>query len=365
MDTAEIIVICLNFLFLIPTLASITRFDQWWVRGFDFPRIQISVCIIITLILCAFFYDFSETWHYVATALLFLSLIYQSIKIFPYTILSRKQVIKFKGKADDATISILVSNVLTPNKHPEKLVALVKKRQPDILLTLESDKRWEKELEEIEDDYKYTVKVPLDNLYGMHLYSKLELIDADVHYLVQEDIPSIHGYVKLRNGTKLKMHCLHPMPPSPTESYTSTNRDAEILMLGRDLSPEDRKVLVFGDLNDVAWSRTTKLFQQMSGLMDPRIGRGFFNTFHAGYRLFRWPLDHVFHSKDFTLIEIAREKSIGSDHFPMYIKLNYDPRATAVQEELELEREDELWAKEKIEEAQPLEKSINIPKKIR
>ena len=103
----------------------------------------------------------------------------------------------------------------------------------------------------------------------------------------------------------------------------------------------------------------------MSGLMDPRIGRGFFNTFHTGYRLFRWPLDHVFHSKDFTLIEIAREKSIGSDHFPMYIKLNYDPRAAAVQEELELEREDELWAHEKIEEAHPLEKSIRIPKKIR
>ena len=365
MNTAEIIILCLNCFFLIPTLASITRFDQWWIRGFDFPRIQISVCIIITLILCAIVYDFSETWQFVASALLFLSLVYQSIKIFPYTILAKKQVIKFKGKAEDATISILVSNVLTPNKHPEKLIALVTKRQPDILLTLESDKRWEKALQEIENDYKYTVKVPLDNLYGMHLYSKLELIDADVHYLVQEDIPSIHGYVKLRNGTKLKIHCLHPMPPSPTESYTSTNRDAEILMLGRDLSPEDRKVLVFGDLNDVAWSRTTKLFQQMSGLMDPRIGRGFFNTFHAGYRLFRWPLDHVFHSKDFTLIEIAREKSIGSDHFPMYIKLNYDPRATAVQQELELEREDEIWAHEKIEEAHPLEKSIKIPKKIR
>ncbi|MCL6218877.1 endonuclease/exonuclease/phosphatase family protein [Zunongwangia pacifica] len=365
MDSAEIITLCLNFIFLIPTLASITRFDQWWIRGFDFPRIQISVCIIITLILCFFVYDFSETWHYAATILLSLSLIYQCVKIFPYTILAKKQVIKFKGKEENDTISILVSNVLTPNKHPEKLIALVKKRQPDILLTLETDKRWEKKLAEIEGDYKYTVKVPLDNLYGMHLYSKLELIDADVHYLVQEDIPSIHGYVKLRNGTKLKIHCLHPMPPSPTESYTSTNRDAEILMLGRDLSPEDRKVLVFGDLNDVAWSRTTKLFQQMSGLMDPRIGRGFFNTFHAGYRFFRWPLDHVFHSKDFTLIEIAREKSIGSDHFPMYIKLNYEPRAEWVQQELELDREDELWAHEKIEEAHPLEKSITIPKKIR
>ncbi|WBL21193.1 endonuclease/exonuclease/phosphatase family protein [Zunongwangia sp. HRR-M8] len=364
MKTAEIIILCLNIIFLIPSIASITRFDQWWIRGFDFPRIQISFCLLVILSLCVYYYDYSKTWHYVGSGLLVLSLVHQFFKIYPYTYLSKRQVVKFKGKEKNDTISILVSNVLTTNKHPEKLISLVKERDPDILLTLESDKRWEKALEEIEDRYKYTVKVPLDNLYGMHLYSKLELVDTDVHYLVQDDIPSIHGFVKLRNGEYVKIHCLHPMPPSPTESYTSTNRDAEILMLGRDITPEDRKVLVFGDLNDVAWSRTTKLFQEMSGLMDPRIGRGFFNTFHTGYPLLRWPLDHVFHSKDFTLIDIAREKNIGSDHFPMYIKLHYEPRAENVQDELELDREDEQWAFEKIEEAHPLEKSINMPKKM-
>ncbi|MDN3593280.1 hypothetical protein [Zunongwangia endophytica] len=48
----------------------------------------------------------------------------------------------------------------------------------------------------------------------------------------------------------------------------------------------------------------------------------------------------------------------------MYIKLHYEPRAVNVQDELELDREDEQWAFEKNEEAHPLEKSIDMPKKI-
>ena len=100
-------------------------------------------------------------------------------------------------------------------------------------------------------------------------------------YIIEVDIPSIHGYVRLKNGKKIKIHCLHPKPPSPTENNTSTNRDAELLLVGKDVKKDQESVLVFGDLNDVAWSRITQLFQKLSGLMDPRIGRGFFNTFHT------------------------------------------------------------------------------------
>lgn len=355
MSTIELIILIYSGLMCIPTLASITRFDQWWIRGFDFPRIQISFLIILAILLSVFLYDFSKPWHFIAVGVLLLSLSYQFVKIYPYTYLAKKQVFKFKGSDSSASISIIVSNVLTTNKRSDKLIQLVHDRKPDLLLTLESDERWEKELEVLEDEYRYTVKIPLDNLYGMHFYSKLQLEDIKVRYLVQEDIPSIHGYVILRNGEKVKIHCLHPMPPSPTESETSTNRDAELLMLGRDIDCEKEPALVIGDLNDVAWSRTTRLFQKLSGLMDPRIGRGFFNTFHADYALFRWPLDHVFHTKDFTLIEIARERNIGSDHFPMYINLNYEPTAELINEDTDQPDEEEKeWAEEKIKSANPI-----------
>ena len=361
MNTTEVILLIAAVIMCIPTLASITRFDIWWVRGFDFPRIQISFLIILVMILSLFLLNFDKTWHFISVGAMVLSLAYQFKKIFPYTYLAKKQVLKYKGKDPDYSISILVSNVLTPNKRSDKLIDLVRKKDPDILLTLETDHRWEDELEVIEDEYKYSVKIPKENLYGMHLYSKLELTDIKVRNLVEEDIPSIHGYVLLKSGKKIRIHCLHPKPPSPTESETSTNRDAELLMVGRDIDCDKEPAVVFGDLNDVAWSRTTRLFQKLSGLMDPRIGRGFFNTFHAGYALLRWPLDHVFHTKDFTLIEIAREKSIGSDHFPMYIKLNYEPSAQVINEDTdEPEEEEQDWAEEKIQDAEPLQSKLDF-----
>ena len=358
MEVSEIIMLVLCGIFLIPSLASATRFDQWWIRAFDFPRIQISILISTVIIISIIVFDFSETIHFIAIALIILSLIYQLHKIFPYTWFAKKEVMKFEDGDPSDNISILVSNVLTPNTQYHKLLEIVHRRQPDILLTLESDKKWEEALKELDGEYKYTIKVPMDNLYGMHLYSKLKLEETEVRYLVKDDIPSIHGFVRLDDNTKVRIHCMHPRPPSPSEADTSTNRDAELLMLGRDVREQDDSVLVFGDLNDVAWSRTTRLFQQMSGLLDPRIGRGFFNTFHAGYRFFRWPLDHVFHSNDFTLIEIAREKPMGSDHFPMYINLNFERPAEEEQEKPEPDEEEKEWAQEKIDDAEPRENGV-------
>ena len=349
MSIPEIIAIFICIFALLPTLASLTKFDQWWVRAFDFPRLQISIITLFVLLYVGIIFSFTKPWHYLPIFLLILSFLYQAVKIFPYTFFARKQVYRFKGKNENTRISILVSNVLTPNKKYQKLIDLINKWDPDIVLTLESDKVWEKNLSEIEYKYPYSVKIPQDNLYGMHLYSKLELNDVEVKYLISEEIPSIHGKVILRNGKNVIIHCLHPKPPSPTEDDTSTNRDAELLLVGKEVNPKDA-TLVFGDLNDVAWSRTTRLFQKLSGLADPRIGRGFFNTYNANIPVFRWPLDHVFHSLDFSLVQIKRLPSIGSDHFPFFIDLNYKTGAEQLNDEPAAPVEEEKeWANEKIE----------------
>ncbi len=80
-------------------------------------------------------------------------------------------------------------------------------------------------------------------------------------------------------------------------------------------------VIVAGDLNDVAWSYTTNLFQKLSRMLDPRKGRGFFSTFHAEKFWARWPLDHIFTSHHFKLVSMKRLGYVGSDHFPIFIDL--------------------------------------------
>ncbi len=76
-------------------------------------------------------------------------------------------------------------------------------------------------------------------------------------------------------------------------------------------------MIVAGDLNDVAWSHTTRQFKRISRMLDPGVGRGYLASFHADYWFARWPLDNLFHTDDFELEELALRPSVGSDHFPV------------------------------------------------
>ncbi len=219
---------------------------------------------------------------------------------------------------------------------------------PDLVLTLEPDGWWERELRVLEDDYPHTLKAPLDNRYGMLLHSRLELVEPEIKYLISDEFPSMHMRVRLASGDEVWLHCLHPEPPSPTEADESTRRDAELLIVGDEVKDRDEPTVVAGDLNDVAWSYTTTLFQKISGLLDPRKGRGMFNTFHAEHPLLRWPLDHVFHSDHFTLGEMARLPAFGSDHFPVYARLVLEAGAEARQDEVEADAADVARAEEKV-----------------
>lgn len=325
--------------------------DHWWIRGVDFPRIQILVIGLVSLIGLLVLAPQWQSWDIILLLALIAAVGLQLRMILPYTRLWKKEVLQALPIADAVQLKLMVSNVLTPNNNTQALVNLVQQKQPDVLITLESDQKWQDALTVIEPDYPYTVKVPLDNLYGMHLYSKFELIDPEIKYLLIDDIPSIHTQLRLPNDEVIWLYCLHPMPPSPTEADKSTTRDAELLMVGRHIKENNQTAILAGDLNDVAWSKTTLMFQRISGLLDPRIGRFFINTFHVDYPFLRWALDHIFHSPCFTLVDIERLPSIGSDHFPVLTTLQYEACATAEQQQ----NATEATAKDKQETAEKIE----------
>lgn len=319
------------------TLLPLIRHDYWTFRVFDYPRIQKLVLTLIWLVV--FFSAFSAvaTWHWVMAAAMVANAIYLTYQILPFTPLSRKQVQRATYDDPGNSISILIANVYEDNTNSRGCLQVVQSCDADIVLLVETNKRWERETTTLDDRYPHRVKVPLENTYGMLFFSKLPLVDTSVEYLVEHDIPSIHGKIKLPSGQLTQFHAIHPTPPVPNENPRSTERDKELLLVADCAKHAELPVIVIGDLNDVAWSYTTELFLKMSGLLDPRRGRGFYNTFHARHRFMRFPLDHAFISPHFKLKALRRPDNFDSDHFPIFIDLQYEQQAKRQQEDQQLE----------------------------
>lgn len=310
---------------LVLTMVSLplVRSDYWVFRSMEYPRLQKWVLAGIGIIACLVWGDYSSWLFRAGLGAFALSFSFLSYQIYPYLPLAKREVLE-DGVSEEANegqrLSLMIANVYQPNRKAERVLDLAEKLSPDIVLLLETNNWWKTQLQPLEEAYPYTVLVPRENTYGMLLYSKVKLKNPQVHYLIEPDVPSIECLMLLSSGHKVHFFGVHPRPPAPSESVTSTEKDRELLIVAKRAKASQQPVIVAGDLNDVAWSYTTELFQKMSRLLDPRKGRGFFNTFPVKWPVMRFPLDHIFCSRHFKLRQLRRLKSIGSDHFPVFIE---------------------------------------------
>ncbi|WP_295316601.1 endonuclease/exonuclease/phosphatase family protein [Roseobacter sp.] len=303
------------------TVLPLTRIPLGVIRGLAFPRLQLfglSVAGGVAALVAG-----PGAAMQIAALLFLLSAVAHLSYIVKFTPLWPQQ----SRPATDALktdlsrqFSVLSSNVKMSNREYDRLVTLVHARRPDIVLALETDEPWIAALgAALEQDYPEIIRQPQDNGYGLCVMSKLPLSDTAVDFLVVQAVPSVRTTVTLPCGDELRLFVLHPEPPAI--GHSSLGRDSEIALAGIQAKESALPAVIAGDLNDVAWSTTTRRFQRLSGLLDPRVGRGLYNTFHAFYPLLRWPLDHVFHDARFRLVSLERLEHIGSDHFPLYFEL--------------------------------------------
>lgn len=323
---------------------SLLRSKIWWIRGLDFPRLQFAALGLLLFTLALALLDLGRPASWAVLGVVVACMLYQAWWILPFTPLVAQEVRNADAAGDAPRVRLLVTNVLMTNRNAAQLLEMVRLHTPHIVLTLETDGWWEQRLDTLANTYPHALKCPLDNLYGMHLYSRLPLDDKRVQYLVEPGVPSMHALVTLPGGQQVRLHCLHPAPPSPSENESSSQRDAELVILGRSVADAEQPVIVAGDLNDVAWSRTTRLFRKLSGLLDPRVGRSMFNTYHAEHAFLRWPLDHLFHSAHFTLARMQRLEAYGSDHFPILVELAFEPKRAPRQTGLKPDADDRASA---------------------
>lgn len=270
-----IILIAGTFLPLIPS-------RHWLPKAFEYLRAQILVLLVAGLII-NFLFLYRDHYLLGVIQLFTLAAIAYQIRVLsPYiyfSLTSRK-----KEPVDHTqTISLLSVNVLQTNDQYELLLHMIEEENPDLILTIESNSDWEKAMEGLDEKYLLSEKIPLENTYGMHLFSKLKAVNIRTHYFVSEEYPSIEAHLEVDH---------------------------------------EKPVLVAGDFNTVPWSPISRLFTRLSKLRDGRYGRGFVSTFHAGFRFFRFPIDLVFHSKHISIVELRTLGKIGSDHLPVLCRFN-------------------------------------------
>lgn len=333
------------------TLLSMSRSTHWLARLWDFPRVQMAAAAAASGLAYALVSFRGRPLDWAFLAVVALTFAWQLRKIFPYLPVAPVQVERSRDPAPGSRLRLLIANVQMENERHDLLLEVIREADPDVLLAVEIDARWERALEPLAERYPHAVRQPQENYYGLILFSRFPLLDPRIEFLVQDDVPSVHARVRLAGGEEVVLLGLHPRPPEPVRDQDSTPRDAELVVVGRAIARAgDRPTVVAGDLNDVAWSRTTELFLKLSRLLDPRLGRGFYNSYNAKNPLFRYPLDHVFHSPHFRLARLERLRSVGSDHFPMLVELTLEDGAASTQQGEAADAEDEREASERLDE---------------
>ena len=141
------------------TAIPLIHTDEWWVRIFDFPRVQIVVLMGLALAASVGLniWHRMRIWEYVLAAMVVLSLIWQLIAIAPYTALYPKEMLNSHDKDKSNRISLMIFNVLSENREAQALLNLVRENNPDLILLSEPTQWWLERLAVLEEDYSYTL----------------------------------------------------------------------------------------------------------------------------------------------------------------------------------------------------------------
>lgn len=348
----------LSIILILGSILPLSSNTHWVFRVAEFGKVQLLVLQVLLITLGMILMDRKDSFFWIVSLLSLLCIIHHLINLFEFTPLYKVNQ-KKRCAVSSQKVSIISANVFQENTEYLRFISIIKKYNPDIFITMESNRPWEKALGVFEKDYLYHIKVPLENTYGMHLYSRLKIKSSAVHYFVADDLPSFEAEIETEDRYTFTLFSTHPPPPSPTEEINSKERDGELLSIAKKVRANADTSLVVGDFNNVAWSRSSKLFRKTSQMIDGRIGKGLISTFHAKYWLMRYPIDLMFHTADIFITELRRLEYFGSDHFPLLVEFFINTESSVQEEFVEDISKEELQEVNQIIKDGIMEESTN------
>ena len=327
-NVAAIIALMLLVILAVVSLLPLIETNTWWIRYLDFPRLQfaIAMSIVLALYLALRGRPRPRDWIVLVGALC--ALAYQIYKLHPYSGLVDPVAVAQAECREGQSVRIMVANVKRRNESADVFLDQVLATDPDLLLVMETDAWWDERLSSLSSRYRHQVQsIPDDHaFYGMHLFSKLELISPEFDFFFGAVTPTVVTQVRLPGGEMVGFIGVHPRPPLAW-SQSTTMRDAHLLQAALRARQSDVPTIVAGDFNAVPWERINRRAMRIGRLLDPRVGRGLYATYDTESVLMSWPLDQILFQPRLTLQDFGTLPDFGSDHRAVVATLCHDAAA--------------------------------------
>ena len=127
--------------------------NAWWIRYLDFPRVQISIALIVAVALYALVAGWRGPGRLLLIALGVAALGYQAYRLHPYAPFMPAMAAAAPACEPEDRLSVLVINVRRGNRQADEVLAAVAAADPDLLLLMETNEWWDAQLVPLGEAY--------------------------------------------------------------------------------------------------------------------------------------------------------------------------------------------------------------------
>jgi len=285
------------------SFASLLSPIYWLFDLFNHFRIHALLTSILLLVAALIFSKKNialALFVLIANIILFFIPLYQSAGISEISDFDARQKVK-----------IASANVFTANKQHQNAIDVITHEAPDVIVLTETNERWVKNFNAVEDVYKHSIKHPRADNFGMAIYSKLPF-QAKIL-----DIGDYHLPLAVLDFENFRLIVAHPIPPMSRNNMRENKLYLEAI--AQNANNQNKPVIISGDLNSTLWGEAVKpLFD--AGLK--RINSiGVAYTWPTQMPLFAMQIDH-FLAKGIAEADFKVLSNIGSDHYPIVTTIN-------------------------------------------
>lgn len=280
--------------------------NNWFIDILSNFKLQLVIFLLLLFVLNIFLQK-SRAIGIILLILIFWNVSFISSLYYPSKFI---EINKLKG------VSMASVNLLSSNNEFGNVIDFIEKNDPDILILLEYNPKWESELSSITNRYSFIKKEVRNDNFGIGFFSKIESKTSILRF-DHNKIPSIRADLEI-NKKPITIVATHPFPPVGQKRFES--RNFHLKTIGKRRNEFSENLIIIGDLNTSSFSQHFKTLIQETRLRDSRNGFGILPTWPSNFKLLQTTLDHFLVSENISVVSRNIGKNLGSDHLPIFME---------------------------------------------